>query len=108
MTVVVNNKRYYETQKDLEHLGWIDLSECKVDPYVEQEPDAFNVDVPGRRYTLRAPRRDIKGQGVVCEFLRGWWGLKRGNGMVIRYVGQSFGVVEWYLSGRKACGITAE
>lgn len=59
---------YYKDKEDLEHLGWIDLSECTIDVDVAEEVEdacAFAINVPGRRYLLKASKREHKGE-------RGW------------------------------------
>jgi hypothetical protein len=59
---------YYKAKDDLEHLGWIDLSMCTIiADYVEDTGSGnqgctFAIEVPGRRYVLKASKREHKGE----------------------------------------------
>lgn len=51
---------YYKDRDDLEHLGWIDLSEARVvrNPPEEPDPFVFVLELPGRKYVLKASKKE--------------------------------------------------
>ncbi len=65
---------YYKDREDLEHLGWIDMSESRVmrAPADEPDPFVFVLESSGRRYVLKASKKEH--YNLWCDTLDKWTG----------------------------------